>query len=533
VKSGSLTLSVEPVPEHLVKPQWRTWECVAIGLSFANLASFERWKPMLGYSESDTYFMKLPPAPAEFWAAIVSVLLLGSIFSLITIFVSRIRAGRLLRIARSVWLLLLLKIALVFASPLRGLLVQIFGEYRWPLLSIAGVVLVLAFGLWPVKIFPWAMYGLLIFSPFVMVTMGKACWRAIRYDPAGFLGKANAQPFLSDPSGPRVVWVIFDEMDQRLMFDDRAASLQLPEMDHLRGVSVYASHAYPPAGSTLSSIPSLILGKRVLARRPAGPSDLLVSDNSKATEAGWAGQANVFSRVRALGLNTAVAGWYHPYCRVLTADLTQCHWMEIEEWVNVTGRTFAQSLLNQLGMIVYLPHAQALAMEERVRRRSDLASAAMAMAQDRSIQLTFLHFHGSHVPYVYNRFERHFITNDPDGHGYNPQHYLDGLALADRSLGRLRTTLEQAHAWDTTTVLVSSDHWYRESQALDGKKDKRVPFLVKMAGQTASVGFDGPFNTSVTQGLVVAILRKEVVSPQDVLAWLDRHRNDTPFLPLE
>jgi hypothetical protein len=54
-----------------------------------------------------------------------------------------------------------------------------------------------------------------------------------------------------------------------------------------------------------------------------------------------------------------------------------------------------------------------------------------------------------------------------------------------------------------------------------------------MAGQTAPVGFDAPFNTSVTQGLVVAILRKEVVSPQDVLAWLDRHRNGTPFLPLE
>jgi hypothetical protein len=256
-----------------------------------------------------------------------------------------------------------------------------------------------------------------------------------------------------------VVWVIFDEMDQRLMFDDRAASLQLPEMDHLRGVSVYASHAYPPAGSTLSSIPSLILGKPVLARRPAGPSDLLVSDNGKAAEAGWAGQANVFSRVRALGLNTAVARWYHPYCRVLTADLTQCHWMEIEEWVNVTGRTFAQSLLNQLGMIVYLPYAQSLTMEERVRRRSELASAATAMAQDRSIQLTFLHFHGSHVPFVYNRFERQFITHDPDGHGYNPQHYMDGLALADRSLGRLRRTLKEAHAWDSTTVLVSSDHW--------------------------------------------------------------------------
>jgi hypothetical protein len=80
---------------------------------------------------------------------------------------------------------------------------------------------------------------------------------------------------------------------------------------------------------------------------------------------------------------------------------------------------------------------------------------------------------------------------------------------------------------------MSSDHWYRESQALDGKTDKRVPFLVKMAGQNAPVTFDTPFNTSVTQELVIAILRKEVVSSHDVVAWLDRHRNDTPFQPLE
>ncbi|HXI43541.1 MAG TPA: sulfatase-like hydrolase/transferase [Bryobacteraceae bacterium] len=524
---------LEPAPKGHVKRRWRAWHCVAIGLSFANLAAFQRWKPMLGYSDSDAYFMKLPPAPAEYWAAIVSVLTLGGILSLITIFVSRIQAGRLLRIARCVWLLLLLKVAVVFASPLRSLLLQLFGEYRLPLLSIAGLLLVLSFALWPVKIFPWAMYGLLILSPFAAVTIGEACWRAMRYDPVAFLDKATAPPLPADPAGPRVVWLILDEMDQRLIFEDRDASLQLPEIDRLRGVSVYASRAYPPGGSTSNSIPSLILGKRVVAMRPAGPSDLLLSENGTAKEAGWAGQANVFSRVRTLGLNAGVVGWYHPYCRVLDAELARCHWVEMEEWVNVTRRTFAQSLLNQLGMIVFLPHAQSLAMEARTRRRNEIVSAALAMVRDRSIQLSFLHFHGAHVPYVYNRFERQFITNDPDGHGYNPRHYLDGLALADRSVGRLRTALEEAHVWGATTVLVSSDHWYRQSQALDGKTDKRVPFLLKMAGQTASVQYDTPFNTALTQGLVVAILRKEVASPQDALAWLDRHRNDTPLLPLE
>src|SRR5689334_1153459 len=71
VNSAPPALGVEPAPQALTKPRWRTWHCVAIGLSFANLASFQRWSPMLGYSDKDAYFMKLPPAPAEYWAAIV------------------------------------------------------------------------------------------------------------------------------------------------------------------------------------------------------------------------------------------------------------------------------------------------------------------------------------------------------------------------------------------------------------------------------------------------------------------------------
>ncbi len=526
-------IDMDPARKDIVKPRWGTWQCVAVGLSFANLASFQRWKPMLGYSDGDAYFMKLPPAPAEYWAAIVSVLLLGSILSLVTLFVTRVPPGPTYQIARCLWLLLLFKVAFAFAGPLRALLVGLLGDYRLPLLSIAAALLMLAFAMWPVKLFPWAMYGLLTMSPFVAVTIGEACSRAVRYDPAAFFDKATATALPADPSRPKVVWLIFDEMDQRLIFEDRAPSLQLPEMDRLRSVSVYASRAYPPAASTLSSIPSLILGKRVLARRPAGPGNLMVSDNGTAPEAGWAGQTNVFSIARTLGLNSAIVGWYHPYCRVLAQDLTRCQWQEMEEWVNVTGRTFGRSLLNQLGMILYLPHAQSLAMEERVRRRGDLTSAALAVARDPSVHLAFLHFHGSHVPYVYDRFARQFTTTDPDGRGYNPRHYMDGLALADRSLGRLRTTLQEANAWNTTTVLVSSDHWYRESQALDGKTDKRIPFLLKMAGQSATVQCDTPFNTTLSRGLVLAILRKEIVSPQDAVRWLAGHRNDAPLLPLE
>src|SRR2546425_7901138 len=41
-------------------------------------------------------------------------------------------------------------------------------------------------------------------------------------------------------------------------------------------------------------------------------------------------RSNLFRRARALGYDTALIGWYHPYCRVLGSDLTRCYWEAAE-----------------------------------------------------------------------------------------------------------------------------------------------------------------------------------------------------------
>ncbi len=88
--------------------------------------------------------------------------------------------------------------------------------------------------------------------------------------------------------------------------------------------------------------------------------------------------------------------------------------------------------------------------------------------------------------------------------------------------------MEDAGIWNSTTVVVSSDHWFRDAKVFDGKLDRRVPFLVKTAGQTAPLAYGEPFNTVLTQDLLLEVLRKEVATPQDVHAWLSWHQNDAP-----
>ena len=59
------------------------------------------------------------------------------------------------------------------------------------------------------------------------------------------------------PSLRRVVWLVFEELDQRIAFEARPPGLGLPELDRLRRESLYADAARPPAGTTEVVVPAL------------------------------------------------------------------------------------------------------------------------------------------------------------------------------------------------------------------------------------------------------------------------------------
>ena len=94
------------------------------------------------------------------------------------------------------------------------------------------------------------------------------------------------------------------------------------------------------------------------------------------------------------------------------------------------------------------------------------------------------------------------------------------LALADIYLGDFRDSMTRAGLWDKTTVLVTSDHPNRLSMEIDGKQDPRVPFLLKMAGQSGGVDYDTVLRTIVTKPLIEAILARRITTSADAIKWL-------------
>src|SRR5205814_9818009 len=99
---------------------------------------------------------------------------------------------------------------------------------------------------------------LMILSPFSLIALSQGIWLAQRHrsDITLFSKKT---PGGTSATGPprRILWLVFDEMDQRMLFDARPDGIKFPESDRFRSEALYSDSAYPPAGETLLSMPSL------------------------------------------------------------------------------------------------------------------------------------------------------------------------------------------------------------------------------------------------------------------------------------
>ena len=132
---------------------------------------------------------------------------------------------------------------------------------------------------------------------------------------------------------------------------------------------------------------------------------------------------------------------------------------------------------------------------------------------------TLVHLPIPHAPHAYDRKTGEFTLGNSPIAGY-----VDSLALLDRTIGEIRRSMEKAGTWDSTTVLFTSDHPYRESMQLDGKSDPRIPYILKLASQKEGVEYTPRFNTVLTADLLIAVLRGEIADVASAAAWLDRNR---------
>ena len=502
----------------------------AIATSLANLCYLKVWCGCLAPGGYESYLAKLPASPVRIAAVFLNVLFLATLFWAGAQWVRSGRRARITALARLGFVAALIiplnavrmlvksdgwlgRLSLYFRPDTPG------GMLRLCILTIGGCC---AFVLLAKPISRAASVALLILWPFVLVTFGSGIVQMFRYNPAPYRDLGPAARIVSSGGAPRIVWMIFDEMDQRLAFDKRERNLQLPEFDRFRAQALYAENALPPAGETLESIPSLTIGRVVERGLPRGPTELDLLPDADGKPLDWRAQPTVFTEARRLGFNAAVVGWYHPYCRLFGASLTDCWWSELMTSDGSTESSAGTFLMNQARSLVetatWSPWDTTVTTETQIRLYSAVLERAKRAAVDPGLGLVLLHLPAPHGPFLYDRTTGRFSLRNSPIRGY-----WDNLALADRTLGELRSAMERAGTWDRTTVLISADHSFRESQRLDGRSDPRVPFLLHLAGQNDATVFHTTFNTVVTHDLLLAILRREIRTTTDAASWIGGH----------
>jgi hypothetical protein len=541
-----------PQPRALAKD-------AVVAVSLANLQFLDAWR---GTLNPESYFYCYTCETFEGWIDLASLLadvaLLGLAFFAAIRFVRRARSPRFVAVAEVALIVLALiplNAAREHIPPLSSR--QISQSLGWA--SFAALVGALGLVSWVVlarrKQAARAVVAiLLILSPFGIVAVAQGVWVVRSVERDFVVKKAECSERAEAGRRPRVVWMIFDEMDYEVAFAERPDGLRLPEFDRLRDESLAASGAYPPAGFTELAIPSLLTGARVTSTEVLGPSDLRMQIADRSDTITLADTPTIFTRARDRGLATGAVGWFHPYCRLFGPDLCSCyaatkvlrgpqetnlleamidHALVAADTVPVLGRfvprhadavdDFRVSKLSR----VKLGHSRAL--------YETLAPRAVRLAADPSVDMVFLHLSVPHPPGIYDRATQTF---DVDGKGG----YLDNLALADRTLGELRRAMEESGVWEGTNVLVTSDHFLRVnlwmSRRVRGpgdrelwarrKEDFRVPFLLKLAGPTGSLAYDAPFNTVLSHDLTVALMDGAITSYPDLARWLDEHKTYGP-----
>ena len=486
-------------------------------LSFANLSFVRIWEGTLAYTRSDAFYMLRLPSPADILACLTCVVIFAALLWTVVTLARRylsVLAFRILRVSGLAMLVLPLNSLRLSAAVTKNFDLVGFLSSRSVLLSLAVVLPLVAWMCWKWQrvMVRAAMTVFLVTFAFTVLTFAESV-TAI----ATFSGRVHDNPpaprLAAAPDAHRVVWIIFDEWDYGLTFERRPQNLQLPAIDRFRSEALAASNAEAPTLQTTTSVPAMLMGR--IPKTPADRRD-------------WSTTVTLFSAARQEGINTAIVGWYLPYCRIFSSLVTDCAWWPLPNALNSNGDTFAEKVTNDAMSLIETGARgvlrQPAAMRYKSRKFEEFLRRAEAGVSDPSLGLIFLHVPIPHPPHPYNRATGRFDVKNSRKTGY-----FDSLALVDRMVAGLRAKMEQNGLWDRTAVLLSADHPLREPI---GPFDPRVPFLLKFPHDTTSVEYAPHLRTIVTADLLLSILRGEISRRDQALAWIGRHHEDTE-VPIE
>jgi hypothetical protein len=281
---------------------------------------------------------------------------------------------------------------------------------------------------------------------------------ALNYPLRGF--QASAQGTSAQQARPRVIWFIFDGWDDRLSFERRDPTLDLPHTEALARSSFWARQAIAPHHGTLISLPSMLTGRQVEEDYVRLHDDMEIRFSGEQGHVRLSKQKNVFSDMADMGLNSVAMTHDlqgHPYCRLYHGLLADC-W-EAAPWGDGhvgLGQRWPGFFKTAADLVErYWLRDASRGLPGLGEKYEEFRAAVLSRVCDPKIDFLFVHWMLPHSPFFYDRASDSYT----DGFwGPYATRYADNLKLTDKTLGMIVETLAACDSGRQTAYVVSADH---------------------------------------------------------------------------
>jgi len=411
-----------------------------IALSLTNLCFYN---VIFSFFYKSFFYVRYLPTANSYLALIINELVIASLLLIIWESITRLKIQFIIKAAKIIFVLLVLTVIYDTARDFSRINFKVF---KYCLLMLT--IVLLSFK----KLTKATVLFVLLSAPYIGIIFFQSLtgimtnWDKVnRTQPVQTLFKTNN-------STPRLLWLVFDDMDFRIAFNEQASYLKFPTFDRFRKQAIFAENAFPPSNKTALSLTSLIDGKlisKVSAIENDKNDKLKITYQETGETIDWGSQPNIFSKARSLGFNTALIGEYLPYSRLIGKDLSYCDWSSFyPDYVSPID-SLSTNIGSQLTFTFAGPAKNYI---QRKNAFSKVLENSLNLVTNPSYNLIMVHFPIPHDPHFYKTswWEK------------SAKSYLNSLALADQTLKQLWKAMDGQNLWNNTTVIITSDHWFRE-----------------------------------------------------------------------
>jgi len=333
----------------------------------------------------------------------------------------------------------------------------------------------------------------------------------------------------------RIIWILFDELSYDQTFDHPAPGMKLPNLDMLRVESVSFTNLKPVGFYTEEIIPSLFLGRRIDQIRSTTDGDLWYRYDDRSRWLAYDPNETLFALAQRDGWNSAVDGWFIPYCHLLSTTLSICSWephyspiLPMEDYgASEQKSALANAAVFPAMFLAKLTGRPKTTEYSHVHEYTDVMDRTHALIENSQLSFVFLHLPAPHPPGIYNR-QNHSLRSSGT--------YLDNLVLADDTLGTLMHEIDATSSANQTTVIISSDHSWRipiwkpfegwspeEERASGGRFDDRPVLLIHFPGQKQGRDIQKALPELLEHDIVADMLAGKINNSDELTSFLAQH----------